>query len=223
MITVIQHAYLLPMLICAILSLKAFRLRWPFEYKIFAVYLWLAVFTEAAGRSYVFYQYSIGTPKKEINNIWIYTPLVILQYLLCAVFFYYALTSVRFKRVIAILTILFGCFSILNAAFIQGLSQINSYMHLFSDGLLIFCVFTYFEETRKTPELRDITKLPLTWISLGIFIFHLLNIPYLISINYLYINHTSVAIAFMYLYQTIIFISYILIIKAFLCPTPPQK
>jgi hypothetical protein len=218
----INNIYILPILICAIFSLRIFRLNWPITYKIFATFVFTALFTEVTARSYVYYMYSKGASMKELSNYWIYTPMIIIQYLLCATVYYRAIVSHKLKKIIRLLMILFALLSIMNLFLGQRLHSISTYTHLFSDAMILFCVFSYFEQIRKDVSTTNISTTPLLWISIGLLIFHLVNVPYLAVMNYLVEDYKAIAKAFFYFHHGVIAISYIFFTKAFLCPTPQK-
>jgi hypothetical protein len=223
MIKIMQHLYLIPMLVSAILSLKAFRLRWPLAYKIFSVLLFIALITEVAANLWHYYLYNFSGMHYSNNNAWIYTSSFIPQYILFFFVYHQALHSKLIKSLVVIVSLLFSLFVIINAWFIQKAFLINSNTHIAADCIMLLLIFSYFEQLRKEKEIVKLSDQPMVWISLGAFIFHLLNIPFLLMINYLNKSLPSVALAFFYVYLLFIFVSYVLYSKAFLCKTPQPK
>jgi len=223
MAVVIQHLYLLPMLISVLLSLKAFRLGWPLAYKIFSIFLFTALFTEIFGNLWHYYLHNFNGWKYSKNNAWIYTASFIPQYVLLMFVYHQALNSKKMKRIILFVAIAFSLFTILNFCYWQTLFIINNNTHIAADCIMLLLVFAYFEQLRKAKEPVKLSVQPMVWISLGVLVFHLLNIPFLLSINYLIRNFPSLATSFLYVYLLFIFVSYVLYSKAFLCPTPEPK
>jgi len=220
---VMQHLYLIPMLVSAILSLKAFRLSWPVAYKIFSIFLFTALFTEILGNLWHYYLHSFNGWHYTKNNAWIYSASFIPQYGLLMFVYHQALDSTIMKRLVIWAVVLFSLFAIFNFCFWQKAFVINSYTHILADVIMLSLVFAYFEQVRKEKGLVKLSAQPMVWISLGVLIFHLLSIPYLLSIEFLYQNFRSLATSFIYVYLLFIFSSYVLYSKTFLCPTPRPK
>jgi hypothetical protein len=223
MIMVMQHLYLIPMLVSAILSLKAFRLSWPLAYKIFSIFLFTALFTELLGNLWHYYLHGFNGWHYSPNNAWIYSASFIPQYGLLMFVYHQVLDSKIIKRLIVVTALAFSVFAIFNFCCWQKNLVINSYTHIAADGIMLLLVFAYFEQVRKGKGLVKLSAQPMVWISLGVLIFHLLSIPYLLSINYLYLNYKSLATSFIYVYLLFVFATYVLYSKTFLCPTPEPK
>jgi hypothetical protein len=223
MIMVIQHLYLVPMFVSAMLSLKAFRLSWPLAYKIFSIFLFTALFTELLGNLWHYYLHNFNGLHYSENNAWIYSASFIPQYGLLMFVYHQILESRILKRLVVITVVVFSIFAIFNFCYWQKFLVINSYTHVFADGIMLLLVFAYFEQVRQEKSLVKLSTQPMVWISLGVLIFHLLSIPYLLSIEFLYLNYKSLATSFIYVYLLFIFASYVLYSKTFLCPTPRPK
>jgi hypothetical protein len=220
---VIQHLYLLPMLISAILSLKTFRLNWPAAYKTFSVSLFVALFTELFARFWRFYLHNHwGFNYPHINH-WIYTTSLIPQSLLLLAVFYQIIHTKLYKKIILLFAVLVVIFVVLNFSLWQSFYEINSNSHVFIAALVLVVVLMYFEELRREKEVKKLSQQPMVWIAFGVSVFHLLSIPYFLSINYLIDKHPSLAGSFIYMYLLFICFWYLLYIKALLCPTPQDK
>lgn len=212
------------MLICAILSLKTFRLRWPLSFRLFTVLFFVALATEIFARLWVFYPYtSYAFEHPSGNNAWIFSLSMIPQYLLMMSVYYYHTSSKKLRKGIIATAIIFVTFALINFIFWQKAEKINSNTHLLACLIMLLLNFIYFEELRKGDNLTKLSQQPLVWISAGIFAYHLLSIPFLFILNFLNENYMPLAQTFFYVYQVFIFIAYILYTIAFLCPTPQQK
>jgi len=222
MTQVIQHLYLIPMFISAILSLKAFRLSSFAPYKLFSILLFTALTTEILANLWHYYLHDFNGWSYSKNNAWIYTISFIPQYVLFMLVYHRALQSTRIKKVIVYTAVLFTLLVLINVLFIQKFYIINSNIHILADCIMLFLAFAYFEELRRDKVIYKLSDQPMVWISLGSLVFHLLNIPFLLSINYLNRHFPAAAISFFYVYLLFIFVSYVLYSRAFLCKTPPQ-
>jgi hypothetical protein len=224
MLKVIQHIYFIPLLISAILSLKAFRLRWPLPYRLFSILLFVIVFVEIAATSWAYWLYDFNGWTYSKNNRWIYNLSIIPQYLLYMAVYYFIIRNVVIKKTILITSVLFSIFTIVNIIYWQTLYDVNSYTHLIADCIILLLSFVYFEQLKKEKEVVKLSLQPMVWISFGACVYHLLNIPYLFGMNYLVKNNfISFAYSFHYFYLIFQCIMYISYAKAFLCPTPQQK
>jgi hypothetical protein len=218
----IQHAYILPMIISAILSLKAFKQGWPLPYRLFSVYIFWCLLTEIIAWSWVAYQKS-AYPNKQPSNVWVFNSFIMPMYIILSAAYYSIIKNRLYKKLILFCATAFSLFAIINILWIQGISFVNSYSNLFADSIVLIYIFLYLEELRKEKEVQKVAAIPMVWIAAGNFIFHLLNLPFILFLNYLNNNYPGLALSFIYMYLSFIFINYILYIKAFLCPTPQQK
>jgi hypothetical protein len=218
---VIQHIYILPLLLSMLLSLKVFRLRWPTTYKVFSLLLIFvsAIELVAILWKYLLFKYWGNHP----SNIWIYNLFLIPQYLLYLYFYYLVLESIKIKKLVKYVAISFSLFGIINLLFIQTLHQINSFTLIFSSIMIIFLTAIYFEQVRKQKEIISLSSNPLTWISLGAFIFHSAYLPYISSLNYLIKNNIPLALALYYIFLGLNCLMYSLYLIAFLCRHPHLK
>ncbi len=230
MTRMIHHIYILPLLISAILSLKTFRLGWPLPYRLFSILLFFVLLVESFSIAWKYYLHNAFSWVYTQNTAWIYNLSFAPQYFLYTILFYYSISYPKFKKSVLVTGLLLCTFILSNQFFGQGLFEVNTISHVFADCTVLFFCFAYFEEL-KNEEIRDeynaeiiqFLKKPMAWISFGIFIYHLLNIPYLFGMNYMIKNKISFAVTFHYIYMSFICLMYLCFIKAFLCPTPQQK
>jgi hypothetical protein len=225
MIEVIHLTYLSTVLVSAIFSLKAFRLNWPLAYKLFSLFLFAALVTEIAGTLWAYNLFGIRNwdPLKTDNNAWLISFMLIPQYLLYIAVYHQILASHKLKNGIKLIVILYTIFAIANLIFGQGIAVINSYTHIAASFVMLFLVFAYFEQIRNNNKLISLKREAIVWISLGNFIYHLVNIPFLLSINYIIKYHPQIMEPFYIFYLLMLIITYALYIKSFLCPHPQQK
>jgi hypothetical protein len=219
----IQHIYIIPLLICMLLSLKSFRLKWPISYRIFSILLFCVFTVELFAIIWKYYLHGLSNSHFSKSNLWLYNLFLIPQYILYLAVYYNAFASKNVKKVIIITGGFFLCFAILNIIFFQPINTVNSYTLLFADLIVIFLTVSYFEELRKQKDIINLTQHPLVWISLGAFIFHSANIPYLLSLEFLIHNNVSLAITLFYIYLGLNCLMYSFYTIAFLCQNPHQK
>ena len=223
MLKVIQHLYMAPLLISTLLGMKTFRRNWPAPYKTFSVLLLCILFVEIMALLWKTVFYKIQNWPWSDSNLWLYNSFLIPQYLLYIAVYYQVISGAKMKRVILITGIVFTLLAIINLIFFQSIYAINSYTLIMASGIIIFLTVTYFEQLRKEKEIIRLTAHPMVWISLGAFLFHAANLPYMIGLSYLTRNNISLAIALFYVYMTLNCIMYTFYSFAFLCKHPHRK
>lgn len=220
----LQHIYIIPLFISMLLSLKVFRLKWHAQYKTFSILLIVIFSTEIFAISWKYYLHkNIGSGDYSNSNIWLYNIFLIPQYLLYLRIYYLIIRSSAVKKAIAIIRILLPAFIIINLLFFQPINTINSYSIVASSAVVLFLSISYFEQLRNETEIIKLTSHPMVWLSLGAFIFHAANLPYIISLNYLIHNNIHLAVALYYIYLGLNCILYTFYSIAFLCRYPLLK
>ena len=210
------------LLISALLSLKAFRLSWPLAYKLLSVLLFVALATEILAILCDEYLYQFKGWNYFTSNYWIMTFSIAPQYLLYMAVYYEVLHNKRIKKRIIWVAIIFTFFVILNVSFWQGINAINSLSHLFADIIMLILVYVYFEQLRTQKKIVVLARQPMVWISIGVFIYHLLNVPFLYCLEFLFNSYPMLSNSVLQVYHILIFLSYTFFIKAFLCPQPQK-
>lgn len=221
MLKIIQHLYLIPVFLSALVSLKSFGQKWPSHYKTFSILLIGVLFIEVFSFVWESLAKTEGWPYSN-NSTWMYNIFLFVQYPLYMRFYYKALNAPRAKKAIIGLAVIYVLFGIINLIYIQGLFQSNSYTLVMASVIVIFLLLAYFEQVRKSREIIRLSEHPLVWISLGAFVYHAGCGPYMLSINFLSKNDPSLAIALYFIYMSLIFVMYSLYTIAFLCNPPPK-
>jgi len=223
MYILIQYLYLLPLSISTVLGLKSFRYRWPAPYITFSILLLSIFFVETTAILWKYRVISIRHWPYSNSNLWIYNSFLIPQYLLYMAVYYQVIRSRAVKKIIIGLAVFFTLFALTNELFIQHIYAIDSYTLAISSSIVIFLSIAYFEQLRKEKEIIRLTTDPMVWISLGAFIFHAADLPYLLMLNYLIHTNISLAIALYYIFVALNCIMYSLYTVAFLCNPHPHK
>ena len=223
MLRVIQHIYMIPLIVSALIGIKGFRLNWPVPYKIFSLLLIFISVVEISAISWKYYFHDLGGWHFSNSNIWLYNISVVPQYLLYMAIYYRIINSPLIKRAIITLAILLSSFSIINWIYFQSIYSINSNTLLLASSIMIFLTITYFDQLRKEKEILKLTAQPMVWISLGALIYHSANLPYIISLNYLIRSNVSLAVALFYIYLALNCVMYVCYTIAFLCQPHPPK
>jgi hypothetical protein len=167
----------------------------------------------------------IGIPNHpwSSSNLWIYNVFLLPQYLLYMALYYQVIRSAAIRKIIIALAVFYTVFALLNIFYIQHINNIDSLTLAVSSGIVIFLTIAYFEQLRKEEQLIRLTTHPMVWISLGAFIFHTANLPYLIGLNYLIHTNLPLAIALFYIFLALNCIMYTLYSVALLCPRPLHR
>ena len=216
-----QHIYMLPLFISTVLSLKSFRRRWPAPYRLFSILLLFIFIIELFAYLWKFYFINFRNWPYSKSNLWLYNSFLIPQYLLYMAFYYQILRKTYIGQIIPVLAIAFTAFAVVNMLFWQSIHSIESYTLAMASSIVIVMVVTWFNKMLKEKEIINLSTHPATWISVGAFIFHSANIPFILSLNYLVNNNMSLALALFYIFLALNCIMYMSYIIAFLCQ-PPQ-
>lgn len=218
----LQHIYIIPLFLSTLLSLKVFRLKWPAYYRLFSILLIFITATEISAITWKYYLHPLFDGYTN-SNLWLYNISLILQYILYLGIYYQVIHSVLLKKIILVLVILYPIFAILNLIFFQPVNTINSYTIVFASTIVIFVTTSYFEQLRREEYVIKLGTHPMVWLSLGAFIFHAANLPYIISLNFLIKNNISLAVALYYIYLGLNCLLYSLFSIAFLCKHPHPR
>lgn len=218
MLKVIQHVYLLPLILSAVYSRRAFKQGWPFPYKLFSILLVAISLLEIIA---FLWKSGLGNSLGFSNaNVWLYNGSLIPQYWLYMAVYFFATDSLIIRRIIIAGGSMFTLFAILNTIFFQSIHQINSYTIAIASGFIIFLSYNWFQQLHKGDHHARLTSIPMAWISLGAFVFHVLSLPFLLALDYLTHYSMSLAIATFTILLSLNCIMYTLYLRAFLCKNP---
>lgn len=103
-------------------------------------------------------------------------------------FFYYCYyklnSNLKFRKVILLLGISFLIFFFLNCFFQNPFLKVYYYSIAYASGILVICILLYFLDKRESWNIRIEKKNLMFWISLGLFVFHLL-FPIIFLVSFL--------------------------------------
>jgi hypothetical protein len=221
--SLIQHIYMLPLLISMLLSLKSFRQGWHAHYRIFAVLLLCVFLIESMA---IWWSYYFASRKGRTfgpSNLWLYNLFLIPQYLLYMTLYYQIIRSALLKKILIGIGIVFTGFAGINMLYLQEIHGFNSYTLAMADGIVIFMTVSYFNQLLEQKEIVRLSSHPMVWISVGAFIFHAANLPYILALNYLIRTNIPLAIALFYIFLVLNCIMYSLYLIAFLCRPPIHR
>lgn len=219
----IQHIYIIPLFLSMLFSLKSIRLKWPVQYRIFAVLLICVSIVELFALLWKYWLFDIGNQHYSDSNLWLYNSFLIPQYLLYMATYYKVIKSFTIRKAILVTGFFFALFAIFNFFYFQPIDTVNSYTIIFACLIVILLTAAYFEQLIKEKDIIRLTTHPMAWISLGAFIYHTACLPYMITLNYLIANNVSLAVTLFYIYLGLNCIMYSLYSIAYLCQHPLQK
>lgn len=224
MLQVIQHIYLIPLLLSMFLSLRAIKRKWPLPYRIFSCLLACVAVAELCSLLWKYMPVIFRSWRHSPNNLWIYNSFMLPQYLLYIAVYYNLSSSHAKKKLFLGAAVFLVCFFIFNTLVLQPIDTVESNVLILASAIVIYLVTVYFEELRKQKEVISLTSEPMVWISLGALIFHTASLPYMIALNFLNHLYLSLAVALYYIFMGLNFIMYSLYSIAFLCqPTSPKS
>ncbi len=219
----VHYLYLIPLSLSAIFSLKTFKSQWAKRFRLFSVFLMATFFVELFAISWKLVLHQTAYWDYSKSNLWIYNIYLVPQYLFYFTFFSLEVQSIWLKNVRRPLSIIYGLFGLANMAFIQGMSQLNTYSIIAGSALVLLGSVSYFSKELNRPEPSPVTTYPTFWIAAGSFIFHTVSLPYFISINYLSRTNLAMAITLFNILLVLNVIMYLFYLIAFLCNNPYHK
>ena len=176
-----RFLYLIPLLLSAIFSLRAFRLKCPKPYRLYAWMLLLSLFTEVLALAWKWELYHWGSFNFSKNNFWIYNFFLILRFGLLAMIFNLTLYHHKLIPLIGGIIFLFG---LLDYTFIHGPLQFNTYSMILTHVCIITLCLLYFRQLLQEPGIIAIQKEPLFWMVIGLFFYHAVSLPFLINLGF---------------------------------------
>jgi hypothetical protein len=223
MLKVMQHIYIVPILFGALFSTKAFTQGWPLFYRIFSGLLMGVFAIELVSILWKYVFFSIPGWPFSRSNIWLYNAFLAPQYLLYLTAYFFLLKSTAIRRIIIMLGVAYTILVILNWLLFQDIHTVNSISLIAASAIIIFLTVSYFEQLRKDENTGALFAYPAAWISLGAFIFHAANIPYIFCLNFLSLKHPTLAVSLFYVYLILNCLMYSLYTTAFLWKRPLLK
>ena len=221
--------YLIPMLLSAIFSLKAFSQKWPKPFKIFSVDLVFCVIFEAFALIWPylikygwFNSYLVGY---KPYNIWIYNFGMIAAESISLYFFYEVIRSQTIRKVILGAMIILIPLSFLNYFFFQGPHILNNYSLIAFKICNIILTLLCFIQIINDEQIFKLAKYSLTWILIGRFLYSLFTIIPFLNYDFLSEQYIKIGFLFFYAQDLVNIICYTLYLIAYLCkphPTPPS-
>ncbi|WP_343674486.1 hypothetical protein [Chitinophaga sp.] len=126
------------------------------------------------------------------NNMWFFTPMSLIQFLILTIFFYHVIKNQLIRKILLIVLGLITCFATIDFFFLEGPMAYNSYSLSIENLLLLLYSVIYFWELMRDEDLVKqsifVNNLPNFWYNSGLFIFHCSN--FMLSLAYNFLQHT---------------------------------
>jgi hypothetical protein len=219
----IHYLYLIPLSLSVIFSLKTFKSKWAKPYRLFSTFLMATLFVEIFAISWKLALHKTAYWDFSKSNLWIYNIYLVPQYLFYFTFFSRIVQSTWLKSIYSSFSIIYCLFGLGNMAYVQGMSQLNTYSIIAGSGLVLLGSLSYFSKALNRPEPSPVTSYPAFWIAAGSFIFHTISLPYFITINYLSKTDLTLAVVLFNILLALNIIMYFFYLIAFLCNNPSHK
>lgn len=215
--------YLIPMLLSAIFSLKAFTQKWPKPFKIFSVYLIVCLTIEIVSLLLLFEWIKPLFGERAGHNLWLYNFGLIVEQSIMLIFFYHILNHKGVRKIVGLFILTLVPFAFLNYFFLQGAHVVNSHSIVPFEVLTIIFGTIYFSQTINNNHTERLFKNPLIWILLGVFVYNLVAVNFFLTISYLSMNYQNIASIYFYVNDGMNIISYSFFLIAFLCKPHPKS
>lgn len=212
------YIYLIPLVLSAIISLRAFREHWPKPFRVFSGLLWVTVALEVLSIAWKWELYKVYNYSQ--NNIWIYNAGLAVRFAFFLWFYHGVFTSDRIRKLILqiggpVLLLLVGVF------IYKPLHSYFMYFPIFNLSM-IFLAMLYFRQLLQNDELIRLEKDPAMWISLGVFLYHAGTLPFFSTIDYFVNTNLQDAADKLYYNDVFNILMYTLFLIAFLCKPQPK-
>lgn len=212
-----NYIYLVPLLLCAITSLKTFRLEWHKSYRTFAIFIWLILLIEVLAITWKWYLYRTAYWNFPRSNLWIYNFFLIVRLIFYLLFYYQHLSSYKTKNIIRYSIIPLIFFGLLDYFFIETPNQVNTYSIVLDHLIIMLLSLYYFSQVLNDKVVIKLSTHPMIWISLGTFIYFSGTLPFFISLSYISRNNASLAISMLYINTALNTLMYSFYLISFLC------
>jgi hypothetical protein len=167
----IRYYYLIPLLLSAIVSLRAFRLAWPKPYKLFSMYLWVYFLIELFAYWWKTDLYKTAYWDCPRCNTWIYNIAYLFIHWALLELFGFLLVNKRIRTIIRYWKYIFiplaGVYTIVFFKF-DVLSPAATVIHLVH---VVLAMIFFFQLLRQEQLIKLTTAAPV-WITLGILIYY---------------------------------------------------
>lgn len=218
-----EYIYLIPMFLCAIISIRSFIWKSQIQFKILSVLLLLTLFIESFAIAWEWVLHKTSWWSFNQSNLWVYNGCLTIRHILTALFFQNIIKDTKWKRIIVLSIVPFFFFAIFNYFLLQTPFNVNSFTIILSNVILVFVSLLYFKQLLDDSKIIRLSKKSEVWITLGIFIYYTGTLPFFILFNKLISSNSSLLSSFLFINDTLNIIMYSLLLIGFLCLPQTQK
>lgn len=218
-----EYIYLIPIFLCATISVKSFIWNSKKRFRLFSTLLLLTVFVELFAISWKLYLYKTEYWSFSCSNLWIYNAFLSFRHVYTLLFMYPIIRFSCFRKMIKWSLIPFVLFSLFNYFFLQSPSSINSYTIILSNTILVSVSLIYFKQILEETTIIKLSSKSEFWICLGVFIYYTGTLPFFILFNKLIISSSSYLNSFLFINDTLNVVMYLFYLIGFLCLPQNQK
>ncbi|MFC0518952.1 hypothetical protein ACFFGT_32355 [Mucilaginibacter angelicae] len=212
-----HYIYLIPLTLSSLVSLRAFRLEWLRPYRIFSLFLITSLMIEAFAISWKWGLHQTAFWNFPASNIWIYNIFMLVQLLFLAAGYNRLLGAGRPRKLIRAGWIPLILFGIADFFYFQGPGVLNNLTIILYYLIFVLLALAFFYQVLHAKELVSLVSHPGVWISLGIFIYYSVALPYCIFLPYLVRQNLSLAVVLFNINVALDTLMYSLYLISFLC------
>jgi hypothetical protein len=212
----IQFAYMIPLFISATLCIRSFISKWPVQFKIFSLFLWVKLIRSIISMR----AYLLSEPIASSDLVFsLFKSLMIVEYLLVIFVLYKTIEFPRVKKITFAVVLFFLLTAIIDLYWLDASSQYKL-TNVIACLILVSLSLVYFKQLLIQPQIVRLVTEPMVWICLGIFVFNSGVIPLYIALNYE--NFTAI-MSILIILNCLEFIASTFYLVAFLCNRPSMK
>ncbi len=153
------------------------------------VFIWLAFIIDYIGLNF--------TEWTGLKNYPIYNLYILISFSYYIILLKLLLTKIKNQRIGSISLLLFIVFYFINFLFVQS-DIISPFTNVFGVGVIIIVVLSclYLLEILNSEKVLNLRKSIYFWFTLGILVFHVPFLPYMLAIRFLLIENNDIIFAF---------------------------
>jgi hypothetical protein len=217
-----NYIYLIPLLLCAILSLNYLRLKMVKSQRILSLFLLSTFIAEVFAIAWKWWLHETTFWKFNGSNLWIYNFFLVVRHLFILLFFYQIIGSSNLKKIILNSALPTIGFAVLNYFFIQTPHAANIYTIVLTNTITILLVFAYLYQLLHDHILTRLHRNSIFWICVGMLIYYSGTLPFFLFFNYLIKENLPLALSYLNINTALNTIMYSCFSISFLC-NPHQK
>lgn len=192
-----------------LMSLISFRKNFPKPLRFFSFILFFSLAVELTGFIYSKILHKHNAHIYNLNFLFIFP--------FYAFFYSQFFPSYKMKKRILFFVVCYFLFALSNIIFIQGLYTWNSYSLIAGSLLSIYLSVSYLQNYLPNKEFVKLQADPVFWISTGVLLFYLIELPYISLLNYLNTHFLALSKQLLIIPKILNMVMYSLFTIAFLC------